>query len=222
MILELVQGEAGYFPGDTGFFEEILALLRERGVAILFDEIQTFGRTDRPFAYQHFGLDQYADIVSVGKTSQVCATLFSSAYRPPPGLISQTFTGSTSSIAAACYVVEKFGEGQLFGESGRVTEVSRRFTGGFEAIATRHPDWLRGPHGLGAMLAFTPFEGAPQTTRHVLDELFQRGVIAFSTAGALSRVRFLPPVAVIQNEQIDQVLEILEAALAVVAEERGA
>jgi len=222
MILELVQGEGGYFPGDTRFFEAILSLLREREIAILFDEIQTFGRTDRPFAYQHFGLDDFADIVSVGKTSQVCATLFSGAYRPPPGLISQTFTGSTSAIAAARYVVEQFRQGHLFGESGRVAEVARRFTEGFDAIARRHPDWLRGPHGLGAMLAFTPFEGEKQSTRRLLDELFEQGVIAFSTAGALSRVRFLPPVAVIQNEQIELVLEILEASLAVVANERGA
>ena len=103
-----------------------------------------------------------------------------------------------------------------------MAEVSRRFTEGFDAIARRHPDWLHGPHGLGAMLAFTPFEGEKQSTRRVLDELFEQGVIAFSTAGVLSRVRFLPPVAVIQNEQIDTVLEILEACLAVVATERGA
>jgi acetylornithine aminotransferase len=222
MIFELIQGEGGYYAGDAAFFESLASLLRKRKVAVLIDEIQTFGRTHRPFAYQHFGLEAYVDLVTVGKTSQVCATLFSDAYRPPPGLISQTFTGSTSSIAAGRYIVREFAEGDLFGDTGRVARVSQRFVEGFETIARAHPDWLRGPYGLGAMLAFTPFEGAKETTRRVLDALFERGVIAFSTGGPLSRIRFLPPVAVIRDEEIDQVIGILESALASVASERGA
>lgn len=218
MVLELVQGEGGYFPGDAHFFDAICSLLRDREIAIFFDEVQTFGRTHQPFAFQHFGLESFADIVTVGKASQVCATLFTDAYRPPPGLISQTFTGSTSSIAAAQYIVDEFGKGHLFGETGRVAQVSRRFTQGFEAIAHRHPDWLRGPFGLGAMLAFTPFEGEKASTRRLLDALFERGVIAFSTGGPLARVRFLPPVAVIEDAEIDQTLEILEASLTAVHE----
>ncbi len=222
MVLELIQGEGGYYAGDAAFFEAIAGLLREREVAVLFDEIQTFGRTHRPFAYQHFGLERFADIVTVGKTSQVCATLFSDDYRPPPGLVSQTFTGSTSAIAAGLYVVERFAGGDLFGASGRVARVSERFVRGLEALAERHPDRVKGPFGLGAMLAFTPFDGEPATTRRVLDALFARGVIAFSTGGPLARVRFLPPVAVIRDEEIDLVLETLAEALAEVAGETDA
>ena len=213
MILELVQGEGGYYPGDRRFFEAIGSLLREREVAIVFDEVQTFGRTLAPYAFQHFGLDAFADIVTVGKASQVCATLFTDAYRPGPGLISQTFTGATASIAAAQYVVERFARGDLFGEAGRVAQVSRRFTDGFSELEKAHPDWLRGPFGLGAMLAFTPFDGSRASTRRLLDELFARGVVAFSTGGRVSRVRFLPPVGVIRDEDVDRVLEILEASL---------
>jgi acetylornithine aminotransferase len=128
-------------------------------------------------------------------------------------LISQTFTGATASIAAARYVVERFARGDLFGEAGRVAQVSRRFTDGFSELEKAHPDWLRGPFGLGAMLAFTPFDGSRASTRRLLDELFARGVVAFSTGGRVSRVRFLPPVGVIRDEDVDRVLEILEASL---------
>ena len=221
MVLELVQGEGGYYPGDPAFFAAVVGLLREHEVAIVFDEIQTFGRTHSPFAFQHFGLDAFADVVTVGKASQVCATLFSDAYRPGPGLISQTFTGSTSSIAAARLVVETMTGGGLFGERGRVAQVAQRFADGFAALSQAHPDRIRGPHGLGAMIAFTPFDGRKETTRRVLDELFERGVVAFSTGGAVSRVRFLPPVAVIRDDDIDRVLGILGDALAAVATARG-
>lgn len=218
MILELVQGEGGYYPGDPSFFGAVAELLRERGVAIWFDEIQTFGRTLEPFAFQHFGLDRFADVVTIGKTSQVCATLFAEAYRPGPGLISQTFTGATSAIVAGQYVVDRFAEGHLFGASGRVAEVSDRFMQGFARLSQAHPDWIRGPFGLGAMLAFTPFQGEKASTRRLLDVLFERGVVAFSTGGALARVRFLPPVGVILDQEIDSVLEILADSLAAVAD----
>lgn len=220
MVQELVIGEGGYLAGDAAFFRALADVLRAHEVVILFDEIQTFARTLRPFAFQHFGLAPYADLVTVGKSSQVCATLFSDAFRPPPGLVSQTFTGASSSIAAARAIVERVAGDDLFGDSGRIAEVERRFVAGFEAIAARHPDRLQGPHGLGAMLAFTPFGGDRSAVRPLLDALFTRGVIAFSTGGPVGRVRFLPPVAVIRDEEIDMALEILDASLAEVAEHR--
>lgn len=221
MVQELVIGEGGYLAGDPSFFRALAEVLREHEVTILFDEIQTFGRTHRPFAFQHFGLEAYAELVTVGKSSQVCATLFADAYRPPPGLVSQTFTGASASIAAAREVVERVASGDLFGDAGRIARIERRFVAGFEAIASRHPDRLRGPHGLGAMLAFTPFGGARDAVRPVLDALFDRGVIAFSTGGPVGRIRFLPPVAVIRDDEIDLALEILDASLADVAKRRG-
>lgn len=219
MILELVQGEGGYYPGDRDFFAALARRLREAEVAIWFDEIQTFGRTSQPFAYQHFELDAYADIVTVGKSLQVCATLFRPEYRPPPGLVSQTFTGSTASIAAAAYVVERFRDGDFFGPDGRVMALARAFAAGFEAIRARHPEWVVPPYGLGAMVACTPFAGRAETTRTLLDTLFERGVIAFATGGPLARLRFLPPVAVLTDAEVATVLDVLEASLAAVAEQ---
>jgi len=218
MIFELVQGEGGYYPGDHAFFAALTRRLRDAGVAIWFDEIQTFGRTSEPFAFQHFGLDAYADLVTVGKSLQMCATLFRSDYRPPPGLVSQTFTGSTASIAAARYVIERFRDGDLFGPQGRVMALFRTFVTGFDAIRTRHPNWLAPPYGLGAMVACTPFAGEASTTRALLGALFERGVVAFATGGSLSRLRFLPPVPALHDAEVDLVLDVLEASLADVAE----
>ncbi len=219
MILELVQGEGGYYAGDRAFFEALVRRLRDAEVAIWFDEIQTFGRTSEPFAFQHFGLDAHADVVTVGKSLQVCATLFRGEYRPPPGLVSQTFTGSTSAIVAGRFVVERFAAGDLFGPGGRVMELAAQFAAGFEAIRSRHPAWIAPSYGLGAMVACTPFAGRAGTTKQLLGALFERGVIAFATGGRLARLRFLPPVPVLRDRDVDTVLEILEESLAAVAPE---
>jgi len=51
---------------------------------VVADEVQTFGRTTRLFAFQHFGLESLIDIVTVGKMLQVCATLFTRPCTPAP------------------------------------------------------------------------------------------------------------------------------------------
>ena len=100
MILELVQGEGGFYAGSHEFFMSLIEILKDNNIAVFVDEVQTFGRTSRLFAFQHFGLEAHVDIVSIGKLSQVCATLFRAEYSPNPGLLSQTFIGSTSAIQA--------------------------------------------------------------------------------------------------------------------------
>lgn len=213
MWMELVQGEGGFYTATRDFFLPVLNLLRESGIAIWFDEIQTFARTTRPFAFQHFGLEEFCDVVTVGKITQVCATLFSDAFVPRPGLVSQTFTASTSAIFAGQVILEEMKRGGLFGENGRIMQVRRRFMGHLERIGAAHPEWIKGPFGEGAMIAFTPFDGSEATVKKLLAALFDAGVVAFLCGADPYRIRFLPPVGAITDDQIDQVCTILEQVL---------
>lgn len=213
MWMELVQGEGGFYTATRDFFLPVLNLLKEAGIPIWFDEIQTFARTTRPFAFQHFGLDEFPDVVTVGKITQVCATLFSDAIVPKPGLISQTFTASTSAIFAARAILDTLKEGTLFGENGRIMQVRRRFVSHIERIGEAHPEWIKGPFGEGAMIAFTPFDGSEPTVKKLLMALFEAGVVAFLCGADPYRIRFLPPVAAVTDNQIDQVCTILEQVL---------
>jgi acetylornithine aminotransferase len=213
MWIELIQGEGGFYAGTREFFVPILELLKENGVAVWFDEIQTFARTTRPFAFQHFGLGDYVDLLTVGKITQVCATLFTDAYVPKPGLVSQTFTGSTSAILAAQAILDALNAGGFFGPDGRVMQVRRRVMGHLEQLRAAHPDWIRGPFGEGAMIAFTPFDGAEATAKTLLADLFQAGVIAFVCGAGPARLRFLPPVGAVTDDEIDAVMNILTTVL---------
>ncbi len=217
MWMELIQGEGGFYAGSREFFLPIVNLLRESGVAIWFDEIQTFARTSEPFAFQHFGLDEYVDLLTVGKITQVCATLFTDAYTPKPGLVSQTFTASTSAILAAQVILDHLRSGtptRFFGEDGRIMQVRRRFMSHLERIRAAHPDWVKGPFGGGAMIAFTPFDGSDATVKKLLTALFDAGVVSFMCGASPTRIRFLPSVGAIADEQIDAVCGILEKVLA--------
>jgi acetylornithine aminotransferase len=215
MWIELIQGEGGFNAGTREFFVAVLDLLKQSGVAVWFDEIQTFARTTQPFAFQHFGLDAYPDVVTVGKLTQVCATLFADPYVPKPGLVSQTFTASTSAILAAQVILDhlKQNAGKYFGADGRIMQIRRRFLSHIERIAREHPAWVNGPYGEGVMIAFTPFDGAEATVKKLLNALFENGVVAFLCGANPSRIRFLPAVAAVTDAEIDAVCQILERVL---------
>lgn len=217
MCMEMVQGEGGYYAGDRDFFLALIGELREHRVPVLIDEVQTFGRTTELFAFQHFGLDAHADLVTIGKLSQVCATLFTDGFLPKPGLISQTFTGSTSAILAAPVMIEALRRDCL-GPDGRNVRVHRRFADRFTAIASRHPGWIAGPFGLGGMIAFTPLGGTDEGAKAVVRAMFEEGVIGFVAGHGPSRVRLLPPVPVVTDAQMDDVCERIERALSRVAQ----
>lgn len=214
MWMELVLGEGGYYAAGREFLVAIIEVLKAHGVAVCFDEIQTFGRTTEPFAFQHFGLDQFADVATVGKLTQVCATLFSDEYKPPAGLISQTFTGSTSSLFAARSILGMLQQGDFFGLDGKIMRLRERFVGKLKQIASRHDNRIRGPFGLGAMIAFTPLDGKEPTVKKFLTALFDAGVIAFICSANPYRARFLMPVGAIADEDIDAVCALIERVLA--------
>ena len=216
---ELIQGEGGYYPGDEQFFKEVIKVLRGHNVAIWVDEVQTFGRTEKPFAYQYFKLDELVDIVTVGKMSQVCATLFTKDYKARPGLISQTFTSSTVAIEAAKYTLGLLKNGGLCGEKGKIVKFEHLFHSKLRSLNTKYKGHFEGPYGMGAMLAFTIFDGDLAKTKEFCNRLFENGVITFLAGRSPMRVRMLPPMAVITEEDVHHVFEIIDQTFAQLLEE---
>ncbi|MBA3722608.1 MAG: aminotransferase class III-fold pyridoxal phosphate-dependent enzyme [Parachlamydiaceae bacterium] len=213
MCFELVQGEGGFFPGTTEFFTALMKILKEHDIAIIIDEVQTFGRTPALFAFQYFNLQDYVDIVTVGKLSQVCSTLFRTNYKPQPGLLSQTFTSSTAAIQAAKVIINSLLQDNYFGPNGKIIKVHEHFAKNFKEIETKYPHLIKGPYGLGAMIAFTPYDGDFHRVTKFIHELFKAGVISFIAGSHPARVRFLVPMGAIKPTDIDLVTEIVQNVL---------
>ncbi len=213
MCMELIQGEAGYWTGHPEFFQAIAKTLREHGISLMIDEVQTFGRTTELFAFQHFKLDEYVDVVSIGKNSQVCATLFTSDHKPRPGLISQTFTSSTSALAAGHTIVKSLINDGYLGEDGKTAKLHECFALRLAEIHKRHPKNLEGPYGIGAMVAMTLFNGDLARSKEFTLKLFTNGVLSFIAGTNPTRVRFLLPVGAVTEHDIEQVCIIIEKTL---------
>lgn len=212
-IMELIQGENGSWVGHTEYFEALISVCKENNISVLIDEVQTFARTHHLFAFQHFKLDKLVDVVSVGKNSQVCATLFKDDHKPRPGLMSQTFTGSASQIAASYYVINEMVNGGYLGENGKIEKLHQHFKGNLEKLHKKYPEKVAGPYGIGAMVAFTPFNGDEAKSGALAKKLFENGVLSFTAGSNPTRLRFLMPVMVTENKHIDEVCEIIEKTL---------
>ena len=210
---EPIAGEGGYYPGSHDFFTALCQPLRDAGVPIIFDEVQTFARTSRPFAFQHFQLDRFADIVTVGKITQVCATLYCEQMKPTGPILSQTFTGSTASIATGLETLRRLDQGNCFGLDGSNLSLSKYFRDGLEGLAKSYPTLIRGPFGEGMMVALTPGDGSFEFAKKLMMRLFDIGLLGFVCGAEPTRIRFLPPPLTTSKEHIDHAISLLEEGL---------
>ncbi len=212
-LMELIQGENGSWVGHTEYFEALIKVCQENSISVFIDEVQTFARTRELFSFQYFKLDKYADVVAIGKNSQVCATLFKDDHKPKAGLISQTFTGASSQIAAANYIINEMVNGGDLGENGKIEKLHEHFKGHLEKLAKKYPDKLSGPYGIGAMVAMTVFNGDEAKSKAFTMKLFDNGALSFMAGSAPTRVRFLMPIMATEPKHIDDVCALIEKTL---------
>ncbi len=211
---ELIAGEGGYYPSSHEFFAALCEPIRAAGIPIIFDEVQSFARTSRPFAFQHYRLDQYADIVTVGKITQVCATLYRESFKPTAPIISQTFTGASSSISVAMATLNLLRDSGCFGDEGWNVRRHRYFADGLAKLASKYPGSIRGPFGEGLMIAFTAGDGSYDQAKSLMDIMFGEGLLGFLCGSDPTRVRFLPPPAITTEAHIDAAIALLDQSLA--------
>jgi acetylornithine/N-succinyldiaminopimelate aminotransferase len=211
-VFEPMLGEGGFVPTPREFYLPLLDFCRQQKIAIWADEVQTFARTGEFFAFETLDLGEYIDLVTIAKTVQLGATLYTEEYNPKPGLIAGTFSGGSTSMSAGLEMLEMLEEGYL-GPQGRIQQIHRRFIDGLNSLNTGGCEGLvRDAGGMGLMIAFTPFDGKKEQVEALIKKLFHNGLIAFSCGKDPVRIRFLVP-AIIEDSEIDLALQIVEKTI---------
>lgn len=223
-IFELVQGEGGFNVAPREYFKELMEFCKASGIAVWDDEIQSWGRTGRMFAYEDLDLGNYVDVFCVGKMTQVCATLFTKDYNPGPGLLSGTFIGGGVPFAVGKRVVERLRDGNYYGDNGVIMKNHRAFVDQVRALAAKHPAWFpKTPEvadlagGRGGMMRFTPFGGAKDKVMNACKAMFDEGVITFYCGHGPYHIRMLPPLGTFNEADWPRVFACVEKGLAKVA-----
>jgi 4-aminobutyrate aminotransferase-like enzyme len=225
-IFEMMQGEGGFNVGNRDYFKALMDVCRARRVAIWDDEIQTWGRSPRMFAYEHFDLGEYVDVFCVGKMTQACVTLYSEEYNPKAGLLSGTFTGEGPTFRVGRRIIEKLRDGAptFYGEQGTFAKHHAAFREQVKALAAKHPAWFppvvdtlgyeqESVGGIGGMMKFTPFGGKKDKITAACKHIFDEGAIVFYCGHSPYHLRMLPPLPVFKMEDWPKVFACIERGL---------
>ncbi len=211
-VFEPMLGEGGFITTPREFYVPMLDFCRQNNIAIWADEVQTFARTGEYFAYETMDLGDYVDLVTIAKTVQLGATLYTSDYNPKPGLIAGTFSGGSSSLTTGLEILNILDEG-FFGPKGRIQEIHSKIVGGLNHLnQTTCKGLVNDAGGMGLMIAFTPFDGKKEQVELFIKKLFQNGLIAFSCGKDPVRIRLLVP-AIIEDQDIELALQIIEKTI---------
>lgn len=220
IVMELVQGEGGFNVAPRSFFTAVLDVCREAGILIWFDEVQTFGRTESMFRFESLELGAYADVVTIGKMAQGCAALWRAQLNPRPGLLSGTYLGSTAAMATGAALIERLSQGDWYGPEGRNARLFGTFRRRCEAMVDAHPECFpkvmgsEHPYGgIGGMMRLSPFGGEKAAIGALIKRLFDMGVICFMCGHGPFHLRFLPPIGVLTEADLESVMDIVEKAI---------
>ena len=226
-IFELMQGEGGFNVGDRDYLKALMDFCKAKHIAVWDDEIQTFGRGPRMFAYEHFDLGDYVDVFCVGKMTQACATAWTEDFNPKTAILSGTFTGEGSSFRAGTRVLERLADpaNNYYGDSGLFAQHHKHFRTHAQALIQKHPAWFPAVEalggggeklmgGIGGMMRFTPFAGDKKKIMDVCKACFEEGVILFYCGHGPHHVRMLPPMPTMREEHWPKVFACIEQGLA--------
>lgn len=224
-IFELIQGEGGFNVGDRDFFKALMDVCKANRIAVWDDEIQTFGRSPRMFAYELFDLGEYVDVFCVGKMTQCCATLYTEEYNPKAGLLSGTFTGEGVSFGVGTRAIERLRDGGFYGDQGAFAKHHALFRQHAAALIQKHPEWFPAVPALGAgtdvlaggsggMMRLTPFGGDKAKVGNACKACFDEGVILFYCGHSPYHLRLLPPLPVFKEQDWPRVFACIERGLA--------
>jgi len=212
VILEPIQGESGIHIAPDGFLQDVRKLCDERGILLIFDEIQSgFGRTGRMWACEHWNTTP--DIMCLAKGIAGGVPMGATLVRPDilacmkKGEHSSTFGGNPLSCAAGIAAIQALTEDGLIGNAEKM---GVKFQEGLEDLKERHKI-IREIRGKGLMIGIElKFE-----VKDILMEGIKKGVLLLYSGRNI--IRLLPPL-VISEEDVTKVLETLDVLLS--AEEK--
>ncbi|TPI58173.1 aspartate aminotransferase family protein [Mesorhizobium sp. B3-1-7] len=218
ILVEPVQGEAGYMPGSTAFFKGLRERANRYGIVLIADEVQCgVGRTGTFWACEQFKLKP--DILIFAKGIASGLPLSGIAARTEimasalPGSQGGTYSANVVACAAAIATLEVIEEENLVSNSAKMGE---RLRAGLEAASQRYHA-IGEVRGLGLMQA-TEFSEkdrapAPELAQAVRMAALKRNMIVLTCGPYGHIIRMIPPLVISQAE-VDRAIRIWDEALA--------
>ena len=218
MLIEPIQGEAGYIPANIRFMKGLESRCREHGILLIIDEVQSGnGRTGKRWAYEHFDITPDVVVSAKGVASgfplsfvAAPAKIMSQAL---PGSQGGTYGGNAVACAAALATLDVMEEENLIDNAA---QQGARLKEHLKELQLRQRA-IGAVTGKGLMIGthLVDESGSPDGERasKMLKALEKRGLLMIKCGPWGGNViRWIPPLIVTQ-EEIDWAVEQFELAL---------
>ena len=197
VVLETIQGGAGFIVPEDDYFKKVRNRCTEVGALLILDEIQPgFGRTGKLFAFEHYQISP--DILAIGKgmgggmpigaftASEELMSLLSD--NPKLGHIT-TFGGNPVIAAAALATLKEITETNLTKETLHKENIIRKHL--------VHP-FIKEIRGKGLMLAV--IVNSPDLASEIILKCKEKGLLLFWLLFETKAIRITPPLTISEDE----------------------
>ena len=225
-VIEPIQGEGGFNVPVDGFLEHLKKLSEKYNILFVADEIQSgMGRTGKMFAIENWGIEP--DIIAAGKSIAAGLPLSAVIAKKeiidslPNNSIGGTYVGNPVACRAAIEVLNIIEDEKLLERAERVGEKIRKR---FLKMKDKY-EIVGDVRGIGAMLGIEfvknreTKEPASEETSKIVKECLRNGLLIAGAGIHRNVIRMMLPL-VITDEQLDEGLDVLESAIAMVGEGR--
>jgi acetylornithine/N-succinyldiaminopimelate aminotransferase len=209
LLIEPIQGEGGIRVADREFLRSLRRLCDERGMLLIFDEIQSgVGRTGKFFAYEWSGIEP--DIMAVAKgigggfPMGVCLATAEAAKGMTAGTHGSTFGGNPLGMAVGNAVLDVV---LAPGFLEHVEKIANYFRQQLAGLIAEHPHIFEELRGAGLMLGLKMKVPAGD----FITRLRAHGMLAIPAGDNV--VRLLPPL-IIENEHVREAMRLLSETAA--------
>jgi 4-aminobutyrate aminotransferase/(S)-3-amino-2-methylpropionate transaminase len=226
VIVEPILGEGGFVTPPPEFFPALTEICRRHGILVIADEVQSgFARTGAMFACERLGLDP--DLVTMAKSLTGGLPMAAVTGRADimdvsaPGQLGGTFGGNPLACEAALAVLETIEKENLCARANvlgdRFRKRAAKWQGRWELVGD--------VRGLGAMQALELVrsretrEAADDETKRVSQYCYEHGLVLLTAGSYGNVIRLLMPL-VVTDAQMDEAMDVLEAALAHVGDRK--
>jgi len=215
VILETVPATLGVVVPPREYLGEVRRICDAAGTQLIIDEVQTgLGRTGKLWGLEHFNVEP--DIVVIGKGLSggiypIAATCFrphlQSVFKDDPFIHISTFGGAELGCAVALKVLEISSQPDFL---RHVKEVAARFSKQMDSLLERHAGFLVEFRQLGMMMGIKMKNDlcGPALTKAAYDN----DLLMVYANNDRSVCQLLPPL-IVSFEQVDEIMEKLEAAV---------
>lgn len=215
VVLEPISGNGGNVVPPDGYLKALKDLCEERGIVLVFDEIQTgFGRTGRMFAADHFGVAPHMMTFGKGLGGSgmpIAGILTEDRLAGVEGHhINSTFGGNVMAAAAALKTLEIIGRP---GFLENVRAVGAHVLDRLRDLATKVP-FVQEVRGVGLMIGIDIVDRAgrpdPQLTNHLAELGMDHGLLLRTSLYGHGNVLKVRPALVMTRQEADEMCDLLE------------